>query len=101
VSAAAEELAPPASVDTAVTYRCIPRLGHRAWQYDPANKAIPTWVTAWTNTMGDGRLEFTDTGGSTGTYFEPGDWLVEFDEDGYALIFEPKEFAEIFKLVLP
>lgn len=96
----AEELAPPAAVDTAVTHRCIPRAGHRCWQFDPKNHAIPTWVTLWTNTMNDGRLEFTDTGGSTGTYFEAGDWLVEFD-DGYALIFEPQEFADTFKMVLP
>lgn len=92
--------ATPSAVDMAVTYRCAPRLGHRCWQYDPQVKAIPTWVTAWTNTMNDGRLEYTDTGGSTGTYFEPGDWLVELEEN-HAVIFEPKEFAETFKLVMP
>lgn len=97
----AEELAPPASVDTAVTHRCQPIGGLRCWRYEPGAAAVPAWVQLWTNAMSDGRLEFCDDRGSTGTYFEPGDWLVEFIETEQAAVFPAEEFAGIFRVVLP
>lgn len=96
----AVELAPPASVDIAVTHRCVPRIGHLCWQYDPAAKAMPSWVTAWTTTQIDGRLEFCDRDCSTGVYLDPGDWLVQFAEDSdYAAVYSAADFAEQFQLV--
>jgi hypothetical protein len=96
-----EELAPPASVDTAITHRCNAIRGLRCWQYTQGAGAVPAWTQLWTSLMGDGRLEYCDQNGSTGIYFEPGDWLVEFEEDQHAAVYSVEEFSDTFRVVLP
>lgn len=99
MSAERSDLAPPGDVATSVTCRCVPIPGHQAWQYDPLQKALPTWVAQWTNHMGP-KVEFCDRNGSTGVYFEPGDWLVLFDEEAEAVaVYSPEEFAARFRCV--
>lgn len=96
---ATDLIAPPASVDTAATHACLPRGGHRCWQFDPAAAAIPRWVTDWTSSMSDGRIEFCDLNGSTGVYLEAGDWLVEFEDGEHADVYTSAAFAEKFIVV--
>jgi len=96
------ELEPVVSVDTVANHRCVPRAGHRCWQYNPQDQAWPAWVANWTNRQGDGRVEFCDQNGSTGVMFDPGDWLVVFDEDVQAVaVYSAADFDETFKVVLP